>query len=84
MRRRPGVRNPSTKATGLTTVGLQWLLGGYEYGGKLDQVLHGWVESGTSAGPPHHAVRWPPGGTVRPEWTTSGWRHRCRSRSAPW
>ncbi|WP_433256380.1 LamG-like jellyroll fold domain-containing protein [Streptosporangium sp. CA-135522] len=39
----PVARNPTTKATGLSTVGLQWLLGGYEYGGKLDQILHGWV-----------------------------------------
>ncbi|WP_433182330.1 LamG-like jellyroll fold domain-containing protein [Actinoallomurus sp. CA-150999] len=39
----PVVRNPSTKATGIATVGLQWLLGGYEYGGKIDQILHGWV-----------------------------------------
>ncbi|MCT9935238.1 LamG domain-containing protein [Planotetraspora sp. A-T 1434] len=39
----PVARNPSTKAVGLSTAGMQWLLGGYEYGGKLDQVLHGWV-----------------------------------------
>ncbi|GLW98965.1 hypothetical protein Misp02_30520 [Microtetraspora sp. NBRC 16547] len=39
----PVARNPATKATGLSTVGLQWLLGGYEYGGKLDQVLRGWI-----------------------------------------
>ncbi|MET9342114.1 LamG-like jellyroll fold domain-containing protein [Nonomuraea sp. NPDC003804] len=39
----PVARNPATKAVGLSTVGQPWLLGGYEYGGKLDQVLHGWV-----------------------------------------
>ncbi|MGP3983054.1 LamG-like jellyroll fold domain-containing protein [Streptomyces sp. KR80] len=37
------VRNPSTRAVGITTLGLPWLLGGYEYGGKIDQVLYGWV-----------------------------------------
>jgi hypothetical protein len=39
----PVARNPDTVATGLATVGLPWLLGGYEYGGSLDQILHGWV-----------------------------------------
>ena len=39
----PVARNPSTPATGLTTLGLPWLLGGYEYGGKIDQIMHGWI-----------------------------------------
>ncbi|WP_131738302.1 LamG-like jellyroll fold domain-containing protein [Actinomadura roseirufa] len=39
----PVARNPATRNRGLTTLGLPWLLGGYEYGGKLDQVLHGWI-----------------------------------------
>ncbi|TMR93315.1 LamG-like jellyroll fold domain-containing protein [Nonomuraea basaltis] len=39
----PVARNPSTEATGITTLGLRWLLGGYEYGGRLDQILHGWL-----------------------------------------
>ncbi|GAA3367663.1 LamG domain-containing protein [Streptomyces sannanensis] len=39
----PVVRNPSTVANGITTLGMPWLLGGYEYGGKLDQVLHAFV-----------------------------------------
>ncbi|ADI06281.1 hypothetical protein SBI_03160 [Streptomyces bingchenggensis BCW-1] len=39
----PVARNPSTVATGLTTLGLPWLLGGYEYGGKIDQVMNGWI-----------------------------------------
>ena len=37
----PVVRNPTATAVGLTSVGLPWLLGGYEYGGKIDQILHG-------------------------------------------
>ncbi|MFE2428711.1 LamG-like jellyroll fold domain-containing protein [Streptomyces sp. NPDC059373] len=39
----PVARNPATPAQGLTTLGLPWLLGGYEYGGKIDQILHGTV-----------------------------------------
>ncbi|MFF0447873.1 LamG-like jellyroll fold domain-containing protein [Streptomyces sp. NPDC004609] len=39
----PVARNPATRTTGLTTVGLPWLVGGYEYGGVLDQLLHGWL-----------------------------------------
>ncbi|NUS83419.1 MAG: Tat pathway signal sequence domain protein [Streptomyces sp.] len=39
----PVARNPSTVATGLATLGLPWLLGGYEYGGKIDQVMNGWI-----------------------------------------
>lgn len=37
----PVARNPHAPATGLTTVGLPWLLGGYEYGGQIDQILYG-------------------------------------------
>jgi hypothetical protein len=37
----PVVRNPRAAAVGLTSVGLPWILGGYEYAGKIDQILHG-------------------------------------------
>ncbi|MEU1315824.1 LamG-like jellyroll fold domain-containing protein [Streptomyces tibetensis] len=37
----PVVRNPKASAVGVTSVGLPWLLGGYEYGGKIDQIFHG-------------------------------------------
>ncbi|MDQ0584539.1 LamG-like jellyroll fold domain-containing protein [Streptomyces rishiriensis] len=37
----PVVRNPTAAAVGITSVGLPWLLGGYEYGGRIDQILHG-------------------------------------------
>ncbi|WP_128434396.1 LamG-like jellyroll fold domain-containing protein [Streptomyces cyaneus] len=37
----PVVRNPKASAVGITSVGLPWLLGGYEYGGKIDQILYG-------------------------------------------
>ncbi|MET9828212.1 LamG-like jellyroll fold domain-containing protein, partial [Streptomyces sp. NPDC006385] len=37
----PVVRNPKAPAVGITSVGLPWLLGGYEYGGRIDQILHG-------------------------------------------
>jgi hypothetical protein len=37
----PVVRNPKAAAVGLTSVGLPWLLGGYEYAGQIDQILHG-------------------------------------------
>ncbi|MBZ3905100.1 LamG-like jellyroll fold domain-containing protein [Streptomyces griseiscabiei] len=37
----PVVRNPKATAIGLTSVGLPWILGGYEYAGKIDQILHG-------------------------------------------
>ncbi|MEV5010823.1 LamG-like jellyroll fold domain-containing protein [Streptomyces sp. NPDC055692] len=39
----PVVRNPSTVANGITTLNMPWMLGGYEYGGKLDQVLHAFI-----------------------------------------
>jgi hypothetical protein len=37
----PVVRNPRAAAAGITSVGLPWLLGGYEYAGRIDQILHG-------------------------------------------
>ncbi|WP_210587787.1 LamG-like jellyroll fold domain-containing protein [Streptomyces sp. GESEQ-35] len=37
----PVARNPHASAIGLTSVGLPWLLGGYEYAGKIDQILYG-------------------------------------------
>ncbi|WP_155055919.1 LamG-like jellyroll fold domain-containing protein [Streptomyces blattellae] len=37
----PVVRNPKAPATGISAVGLPWLLGGYEYGSKIDQILYG-------------------------------------------
>jgi hypothetical protein len=37
----PVVRNPRAAAVGLTSVGLPWILGGYEYAGKIDQILYG-------------------------------------------
>ncbi|MFE9443908.1 LamG-like jellyroll fold domain-containing protein [Streptomyces sp. NPDC006602] len=37
----PVARNPTAPAVGLTSVGLPWLLGGYEYGGTIDQILYG-------------------------------------------
>ncbi|MFE2040703.1 LamG-like jellyroll fold domain-containing protein [Streptomyces sp. NPDC059477] len=39
----PVVRNPTASANGLTSAGLPWLLGGYEYGGRIDQIHHGWL-----------------------------------------
>ncbi|MBZ9638635.1 LamG-like jellyroll fold domain-containing protein [Streptomyces sp. PSKA30] len=37
----PVARNPHATAIGLTSFGLPWLLGGYEYGGRIDQILYG-------------------------------------------
>jgi concanavalin A-like lectin/glucanase superfamily protein len=37
----PVVRNPKASSVGITSVGLPWILGGYEYAGKIDQILHG-------------------------------------------
>ncbi|SEQ17513.1 Calcineurin-like phosphoesterase [Streptomyces sp. yr375] len=37
----PTVRNPKAAAVGIASVGLPWLLGGYAYGDKIDQILHG-------------------------------------------
>ena len=43
-RRLPGrAATPPTPAAASTTLGLPWLLGGYEYGGKIDQIFHGWL-----------------------------------------
>jgi len=39
----PVVRNPSTPSNGLTTLNQPWLLGGYEYGGSINQVFNGWL-----------------------------------------
>lgn len=37
----PVVRNPKAAAVGITSVGEPWLLGGYTYADKIDQILHG-------------------------------------------
>ncbi|MFE9448413.1 LamG-like jellyroll fold domain-containing protein [Streptomyces sp. NPDC006739] len=37
----PVVRNPKATAVGITSVGLPWLLGGYTYADKIDQIFHG-------------------------------------------
>ncbi|MFB7929956.1 LamG-like jellyroll fold domain-containing protein [Streptomyces sp. NPDC056039] len=37
----PVLRNPKAASVGITSVGLPWLLGGYEYGGRIDQIFHG-------------------------------------------
>ncbi|MGQ4389719.1 LamG-like jellyroll fold domain-containing protein [Streptomyces sp. SAS_270] len=37
----PVVRNPKATAIGITSVGLPWLLGGYTYADRIDQILHG-------------------------------------------
>ncbi|MFJ8714147.1 LamG-like jellyroll fold domain-containing protein [Streptomyces violaceus] len=37
----PVLRNPKAASVGITSVGLPWLLGGYEYGGTIDQIFHG-------------------------------------------
>ena len=39
----PTVDNPSTKGIGLTQLNLPWALGGYEYGGSINQIVHGWI-----------------------------------------
>jgi hypothetical protein len=39
----PVVRNPATPAVGITTLGRPWMVGGYEYGGRLDQTYNGWI-----------------------------------------
>ncbi|MBS2537348.1 Tat pathway signal sequence domain protein [Catenulispora sp. NF23] len=36
-------RNPSTPAIGITTLKHSWLLGGYEYGGVINQIHNGWL-----------------------------------------
>ena len=30
-------------AVGISTLGRPWMIGGYSYGGRLDQVFHGWI-----------------------------------------
>ncbi|MFJ9814872.1 LamG-like jellyroll fold domain-containing protein [Streptomyces sp. NPDC101151] len=37
----PVARNPHAAAVGIASAGLPWLLGGYEYADKIDQILHG-------------------------------------------
>jgi len=37
------VDNFSTKAVGLTQLALPWVLGGYEYGGSINQIFHGFI-----------------------------------------
>ncbi|TXS54476.1 Tat pathway signal sequence domain protein [Streptomyces sp. uw30] len=37
----PVARNPHATAIGLASVCLPWLLGGYEYGGRIDQIHYG-------------------------------------------
>ncbi|MEU2779092.1 LamG-like jellyroll fold domain-containing protein [Streptomyces sp. NPDC007162] len=37
----PVVRNPKAAAVGITSVGEPWLLGGYTYADKIDQILYG-------------------------------------------
>lgn len=39
----PTVDNPSIRSTGLTQLTLPWALGGYEYGGSINQIFHGFV-----------------------------------------
>ncbi|MBV9447134.1 MAG: metallophosphoesterase [Streptosporangiaceae bacterium] len=39
----PTVDNPATQSSGITQLGLPWALGGYEYGGTINQIFHGWV-----------------------------------------
>ncbi|MBL1086028.1 metallophosphoesterase [Streptomyces actinomycinicus] len=37
----PVARNPHAAAVGIASAGRPWLLGGYEYADRIDQVLHG-------------------------------------------
>ena len=37
------VDNPLTLSTGITTLGLPWLLGADFYAGAVDQIFHGWI-----------------------------------------
>ena len=40
----PTVDNPTLlESVGITQLGLPWALGGYEYGGAINQIFHGWV-----------------------------------------
>ncbi len=37
----PVLRNPKAPSVGITSVGGPWLLGGYTYADKIDQIFHG-------------------------------------------
>jgi hypothetical protein len=39
----PTIDNPPTVAIGLVQLNLPWALGGYEYGGSINQIWHGWI-----------------------------------------
>lgn len=40
----PTVDNPTLRESiGIATLGLPWALGGYEYGGSINQVFHGYI-----------------------------------------
>jgi Concanavalin A-like lectin/glucanases superfamily/Calcineurin-like phosphoesterase len=40
----PTVDNPTLiQSTGITQLALPWALGGYEYGGVVNQIFHGWI-----------------------------------------
>jgi hypothetical protein len=39
----PTVDNPPTIAVGLVQLALPWALGGYEYGGTINQIYYGWI-----------------------------------------
>jgi hypothetical protein len=40
----PTVDNPTLlTSNGITQLALPWALGGYEYGGVINQIFHGWV-----------------------------------------
>ena len=40
----PTVDNPTLlQSNGITQLDLPWALGGYEYGGVINQIFHGWV-----------------------------------------
>ncbi|MFD2415077.1 LamG-like jellyroll fold domain-containing protein [Amycolatopsis pigmentata] len=39
----PTVDNPATPSIGITQLGLPWALGGYDYGGAINQIFHGFV-----------------------------------------
>jgi hypothetical protein len=40
----PALNNPNLiESNGITQLGLPWALGGYEYGGNINQIFHGWV-----------------------------------------
>jgi hypothetical protein len=39
----PTVDNPSTTGNGLAALGLPWALGGYQYGGNVSAIFHGFI-----------------------------------------